>query len=118
MAVKTWRYMAGVPATTQSPGRWSKTRSFTLWRARWDLPGPDGVDQIERERDAEDLSVWIETTAFSGLKLRAWGESLTDSAERRDRRAFDPDRLGAFDGSDHRARREGPTFGLSASGSF
>jgi outer membrane receptor protein involved in Fe transport len=76
------------------------------------------LDQIERERDAEDLSVWIETTAFGGVKLRAWGENLTDSAERRDRRAFDPDRLGVFDGSDHRARREGPTFGLSASGSF
>ncbi len=76
------------------------------------------LDQIERERDAEDLSVWVETTAFGGVKLRAWGGNLTDSADRRDRRAFDPSRLGAFDGSDHRARREGPTFGLSASGSF
>jgi len=76
------------------------------------------LDQVERERDAEGLSVWIETTAFGGLKFRAWGANLTDSAERRDRRLFDPDRLGAFDGSDHRARREGPTFGLSASGSF
>lgn len=76
------------------------------------------LDQIERERDADDLSLWVETTALGGVKLRAWGGNLSDSAERRDRRMFDPDRLGAFDGSDHRARREGPTFGLSASGRF
>jgi outer membrane receptor protein involved in Fe transport len=76
------------------------------------------LDQIERERDAEELSVWIETTAFGDVKWRAWGANLSDSAELRDRRLFDPDRLGAFDGSDHRARRAGLTFGVSTSGSF
>jgi hypothetical protein len=48
----------------------------------------------------------------------AWGANLTDSADTRARRLFDPDRLGAFDGSDRRARGEGLTFGLSASGRF
>ncbi|WP_167755574.1 TonB-dependent receptor plug domain-containing protein [Vitreimonas flagellata] len=76
------------------------------------------LDQIELERDAEDLTLWIETTAFAGLKLRAWGSNLTDDAETRDRRHYDADRLGLFDGLDYRARGEGPMFGLSASGQF
>lgn len=75
-------------------------------------------DRVERERDAEELTLWLETTAFGGFKLRAWAENVTDSAERRRRTLFDPDRLGAFDGSDSRARRTGVTIGLSASGSF
>lgn len=76
------------------------------------------LDQIELERDAEDLTLWIETTAFAGLKLRAWGSNLTDDADTRGRRHYDADRLGLFDGSDYRARGEGLVFGLSASGQF
>lgn len=76
------------------------------------------LDRIEAERDADNLTLWIETTAFADLKLRAWASNLTDSSETRRRRLFDPDRLGAFEGSDERARGEGLMFGLSASGSF
>lgn len=76
------------------------------------------LDRVEDEQDAEELSLWIETTAFGAVKLRAWGANLSDSADTRSRRLFDPDRLGAFDGTDRRARGEGLTFGLSASGRF
>lgn len=76
------------------------------------------LDRVERERDAEDLTLWIETTAFGGVKLRAWAANLTDSAERRTRRHFDPDRLAGFDGADLRERREGVTLGIRASGDF
>ncbi|MEZ5961710.1 MAG: TonB-dependent receptor [Hyphomonadaceae bacterium] len=76
------------------------------------------LDRIEDEQDADDLTLWIETTAFGNLKLRAWASNLSDSNETRERRIFDPTRLGTFDGSDQRARGEGLTFGLSASGNF
>jgi hypothetical protein len=76
------------------------------------------LDQVELERDAENLSLWIETTAFAGVKLRAWGSNLTNDAETRGRRRYDGNRLGAVDGSDYRARGEGVMFGLSASGQF
>ncbi|MFN3464250.1 MAG: hypothetical protein ACK4X1_09240, partial [Terricaulis sp.] len=70
------------------------------------------------EQDADELTLWIETTAFADLKVRAWASNLSDSDETRRRRLFDPDRLGVFDGSDVRARGEGLTIGLSASGNF
>jgi hypothetical protein len=76
------------------------------------------LDRIEDEQDAEEFSLWVETTAFGTVKLRAWGANLSDDADTRARRLFDPDRLGAFDGSDRRARGEGLTFGLSANGRF
>jgi hypothetical protein len=76
------------------------------------------LDRIEEEEDADNLTLWIETTAFADIKLRAWASNLTDSAETRRRRLFDPDRRGAFDGADNRARGEGVTIGLSASGGF
>ena len=75
-------------------------------------------DRVEQEQDAEELTLWLETTAFAGLKLRAWASNLTDSVETRERRLFDPDRLGAFDGADARERRAGLTVGKSASGRF
>ncbi len=76
------------------------------------------LDRIEAEQDADDLTVWIETTALADLKLRAWASNLTDSEDTRRRRLFDPDRLSAADGSDDRARGEGLTIGVSASGRF
>jgi len=76
------------------------------------------LGRIETERDADNVSLWVETTAFGDLKLRAWASNVSDSTEMRRRRLFDPTRLGAFDGSDERARGEGLTFGLSASGGF
>lgn len=76
------------------------------------------LDRIEYEQDADELTLWIETTAFADLKVRAWASNLSDSDETRRRRLFDPDRLGVFDGSDVRARGEGLTIGLSASGNF
>lgn len=76
------------------------------------------LDRIETEREAEELSLWVETTAFDRVKLRVWIENLSDSAEVRRRQLYDPDRLGAFDGSDSRARRQGVTLGISASGRF
>jgi hypothetical protein len=76
------------------------------------------LDRTEAEQDAEELTLWVETTAFADVKLRAWASNLSDSDDTRDRRIFDPDRLGAFDGSDTRARGEGVTIGVSASGAF
>ncbi|HYD88815.1 MAG TPA: TonB-dependent receptor [Vitreimonas sp.] len=76
------------------------------------------LDRIETEREPEELTLWIETTAFGDLKLRAWAENVNDSAEWRRRSLFDPDRLGGPDGGDVRARRQGVTLGVSASGRF
>lgn len=76
------------------------------------------LDRIEQEQDADELTLWFETTAFADLKLRAWASNLSDSNDTRRRRLFDPDRLGAADGADDRARGEGLTVGLSASGRF
>lgn len=76
------------------------------------------LDRIEDEQDADELTLWIETTAFGGVKLRAWAANVSESDETRARRMFDPDRLGSFDGSDTRARGEGVIFGVSAGGRF
>lgn len=76
------------------------------------------LDRIEQEQDADELTLWFETTAFADVKLRAWASNLSESNDTRRRWLFDPNRLGAGDGSDERARGEGLTFGLSASGSF
>jgi len=76
------------------------------------------LDRVEDDQDADELTLWVETTAFGGLKLRAWATNLSGSDEVRRRRLFDPDRLGSFDGSDWRARHEGVTLGVSASGNF
>jgi len=76
------------------------------------------LDRIEAEQDADELTLWVETTAFADVKLRAWASNLSDSDETRDRRIFDLDRLGAFDRSDTRARGAGVTIGVSASGAF
>lgn len=76
------------------------------------------LDRVEEEQDAEELTLWVETTAIGGLKLRAWASNLTDSAETRERRLFDPDRLGAFAGADASERRAGVIAGVSASGRF
>lgn len=76
------------------------------------------LDRIEDEQDADELTLWIETTAFADVKLRAWVSNLNNSEDTRRRLRFDPTRLGAFDGSDERARGEGVTFGVSAGGRF
>lgn len=76
------------------------------------------LDRIEEEQDADEVTLWFETTAFADVKLRAWASNLSESDETRSRWLFDTDRLGAADGSDERARGEGLTFGLSVSGSF
>jgi hypothetical protein len=76
------------------------------------------IDRIEAEQDADELMLWLETTAFADVKVRAWASNLNESEERRDRRLFDPDRLGALDGSDARTRGGGVTIGMSASGAF
>lgn len=76
------------------------------------------LDRVDHEQDADELTLWFETTAFADLKLRAWASNLSDSDETRRRRFFDPDRLGAFDGSDQRGRGEGLTIGISAGGNF
>jgi hypothetical protein len=76
------------------------------------------LDRVEDEQDADELTLWIETTAFADLKLRAWVSNLSDSEETRRRLRFDPNRLGALDGSDERARGEAVTVGVSAGGRF
>ncbi len=76
------------------------------------------LDRIEFEQDADDLTLWIETTAFPSVKLRAWASNLTDDTDTRSRRIFDPDRLGVLDRLDERARGEGVVVGVSASGAF
>jgi hypothetical protein len=76
------------------------------------------LDRIEHEQEADELTLWAETTAFADVKLRAWASNLTDSEEARARRIFDPTRLGVLDRFDQRARREGLTVGVSASGGF
>ncbi|MGE0742317.1 MAG: TonB-dependent receptor plug domain-containing protein [Hyphomonadaceae bacterium] len=76
------------------------------------------LDRVEHEQDADELTLWVETTAFANIKLRAWASNLNQGEETRERRIFDPTRLGAFDSSDSRAREEGVTIGVSASGGF
>jgi outer membrane receptor protein involved in Fe transport len=76
------------------------------------------LDRIQHEQDAEKLTLWVETTAFGAIKLRAWASNLGGGGDVRRRRLFDPDRLGLFDGSDRRTREEGVTLGVGAGGSF
>ena len=76
------------------------------------------LDRIEQEQDADEVTLWIETTAFADLKLRGWASDLSESDETRERRFFDPGRLGVFDSFDERARGEGLTLGVSVSGAF
>ncbi len=76
------------------------------------------LDRVELEQDADELTLWVETTAFANIKLRAWASNLSESEDSRERRIFDPTRLDVFDGSDERARGEGVTIGVSASGAF
>lgn len=75
------------------------------------------LDRIERERDPEELTVWVEANIAS-VKLRVWGSNVLDSSETRTRVLFDPDRLGSADGSDTRARSYGPSIGVALSGVF
>jgi outer membrane receptor for ferrienterochelin and colicin len=76
------------------------------------------IDRIELEEDAEELELWVETSAFGPMKWRLWAENVSDDSELRRRRFFDPDRLGLFDGDDTRTRRAGVTIGVTASGRF
>ena len=75
-------------------------------------------DRITDEVDVHELELWIETTRFDGLKLRVYAANLADPRETRDRRTFDPDRNGVFDGSERRRRDFGPEFGIELEGSF
>jgi outer membrane receptor protein involved in Fe transport len=75
-------------------------------------------DRITDEAYVHELEVWIETTRFEGLKLRVFAANLADPRETRDRRSFDPDRNGAFDGSQRRRRDLGQVFGIELEGAF
>jgi hypothetical protein len=75
-------------------------------------------DRITDEADAQELELWIETTHFEGLKLRVFAANLAGARETRDRRSFDPDRNGIFDGSEQREREVGNVFGVELQGAF
>ena len=75
-------------------------------------------DRITDEADADSLEVWIETTRFEGLKLRVFAANLAGARETRDRRSFDPDRNGVFDGRERRDRELGQVFGVELQGAF
>ena len=75
-------------------------------------------DRITDEADAHELEVWIETTRFDGLKLRVFAANLADPRETRERRSFDPNRNGVFDGSERRRRDLGQVFGIELQGAF
>jgi outer membrane receptor for ferrienterochelin and colicin len=76
------------------------------------------LDRVTREKDADSVELWIETTRFEGLKLRLFVENLTRSRETRDRRSFDPDRTGAFEGRERREREPGRLLGVELRGEF
>jgi hypothetical protein len=75
-------------------------------------------DRITGEEDADSVEVWIETTRFEGLKLRVFAANLAGARETRDRRNFDPDRNGVFDGREQRERELGQVFGVELQGAF
>lgn len=75
-------------------------------------------DRFTDETDAHELEVWVETTGFEGLKLRVFAANLADPRGTRDRRSFDPDRNGMFDGRERRRRELGNVFGVELQGAF
>jgi outer membrane receptor protein involved in Fe transport len=74
--------------------------------------------EIERKRASPSLDVWLETTAFAGLKTRLTILSLLGQPERRTRIFFAPDRTGAITEIERGARCPGRWVTLTASGSF
>jgi hypothetical protein len=75
-------------------------------------------DRITDEADAHEFELWIETTGLEGLKLRVFAANLAGARETRDRRSFDPDRNGLFDGRVQRERELGNVFGVELQGAF
>jgi outer membrane receptor protein involved in Fe transport len=76
------------------------------------------VAEIERKRSSPSLDVWLETTAFAGLKTRLTILSLLGHAERRTRTFFAPNRTGAITEIERGARHPGRWVTLTVSGSF
>jgi len=52
------------------------------------------LNEINRFREIQQLNVFVETTWFSSFKLRLEAQSILNSAEKRDRRIYFPDRNG------------------------
>lgn len=75
-------------------------------------------DRVTAEREADEVEVWIETTRFEGLKLRLFAANLASPRDWRERRNFDPDRNGLFDGREQRRRQPGAVLGISLEGAF
>lgn len=75
-------------------------------------------DRVTEEQDADELTVWAETTRFAGLKARVFAANLLDAGERRVRSRFDPDRTGVLFERERRDREPGMVIGVELQGAF
>ncbi len=74
--------------------------------------------EIERKRASPSLDLWIESTAFFGLKTRLTVLSLLNQTENRTRIFYTPDRTGTISQVERGKRHPGQWVTLTVSGSF
>ena len=76
------------------------------------------LNEADTYEEGPFLDLWAETTAISGLKIRAFANAVQDSTFRRTRRFYAGDRNGALNRVERRERRFGSFYGVQISGSF
>jgi hypothetical protein len=76
------------------------------------------LNEINRFREIQQLNVFVETTWFANLKIRLEGQSLLNSAEKRDRRLYFPDRNGGLLRRERGEYQPGHWWQFSISSSF
>lgn len=76
------------------------------------------ADEISLNRDGRHWSAFVETTRFSGLKMHLEFAGIGEQNFYRERRFFDPDRSGIFQGSQVISRDRGMFMTLTVSGQF
>ena len=102
-------------------------QDITQWRLAWGLTYSKGsqfqafrFNEIDTNEDGPDAALFVESTAFRGLKLRAVAENILNNEIRRQRNFFTPDRAGAFARLDERQREfdHDPWLVFELSGTF
>lgn len=76
------------------------------------------VAELETYEEGPFLDGFVETTRFSGMKVRLFAWNLLDSEFRRERRFSSPNRNGAVFLDEERERQFGRFFGIEVSGNF
>ncbi|MEL7111164.1 MAG: hypothetical protein AAGL99_18050, partial [Pseudomonadota bacterium] len=75
-------------------------------------------DRVTESQDRDRTRLWVETTALGNFKLNLSIDDFTGALETRDRRRFDPDRLGLLDRLELRERDPGMSVRVRLQGTF